>query len=173
MEFNTCAKLVQEDSYREAEELYNKLLSEGKNPLQTMMDLQLNLQIELANKLPKYNRDPSKLETMGEVLDHIRRQEDAINDEMRELYTSLGRMSRGDKAATEIFKAWKQGHDDARNFKWNDLTPEDKLEILFEITDILHFIQNICIGLKMDAKDIFVLYYLKQRENMRRYNSGY
>jgi len=124
MEFNSCAGLVQDDIYNEAEKLYNDLLKEGKNPIQTMLDLQLNLQQELAEKLPKYNTDPSNLQTMGEIFDHLKRQEDSIDDEKRELYTSLGEMSLGAKHANAIFKPWKQRHDEARNKKWSDLSSQ-------------------------------------------------
>lgn len=173
MEFNTCASLVDEESYQEAEELYDRLVESGENPTQKMFDLQLSLQKELAEKLPNYNRDPSQLETMGEILDHLQRQDDSIADETRELYLSLGEMSRGEKEASAIFKPWKQRHGEARTKAWDDISDEDKLEILFEMIDQVHFIMNKMIGLKMDAKDMFILYFLKQKENMRRYNSGY
>lgn len=173
MEFNSCAKLVNEEAYNEAVDLYNRILEKGENPTQKMFDLQLSLQQELASKLPKYNTDPSQLQTMGEILDHLQRQDDSIADETRELYLSLGEMSRGDKEASAIFKPWKARHDEARNKRWDDLQDSDKLEILFEMIDQIHFVMNKMIGLKMDAKDMFVLYYLKQKENMRRYNSGY
>jgi len=173
MEFNSCSKLVNAEAFKEAEELYNKILLKGENPTQMMFDLQLSLQQELAEKLPKYNADPSKLETMGEIIDHLQRQDDSIADETRELYLSLGEMSRGDKEASAIFKPWKARHDEARNRKFDEISQEDKLEILFEMIDQIHFVMNKMIGLKMDAKDMFILYYLKQKENMRRYNSGY
>jgi hypothetical protein len=173
MVFNSCASLVSPETYKEAEDLYNKMLSEGKDPVQMMFDLQMSLQQELADKLPKYNKPAGTLETMGEILDYLQRQDDAIADETRELYTALGEMSRGEKEASAIFKPWKQRHDEARSRRWEDISNEDKLEIMFEMIDQIHFVLVKLMTLRIDAKDMFVLYYLKQQENIRRYNSGY
>jgi hypothetical protein len=172
-EFNSCAKLVDQKSYAEAEELYERLLEEGKDPAQTVFDLQLKLQTELAEKLPEFNQDPTKLETMGDILDWTRKNEEAIRDEFRELYNAMGQMSKGEKAASSIWKAWKKDHVSARAVKFEDFSAEDRLELMFELTDIHHFITNIFLGLKFDAKEMFILYALKQQENLRRYNSGY
>jgi hypothetical protein len=173
MEYNSCARLVNQETYAEASKFYDDLIKDGKNPTQTMFDLQLNLQNELAEKLPKHNPKIESLQSMGDMLDYIQRQDDSIADETRELYTAMGEMSRGEKDATAIFKPWKTRHDEARNKQWDDVSDADQLEVLFEMIDQMHFVMVKMLTLKLDAKDMFVLYYLKQQENMKRYNSGY
>ncbi|WQZ01016.1 nucleoside triphosphate pyrophosphohydrolase [Escherichia phage 04086] len=55
----------------------------------------------------------------------------------------------------------------------NDLSPEDQLEIKFEMIDILHFVLNMFQGLGLTAEEIFKLYYLKNAENFARQDRGY
>jgi len=132
--------------------------------LKNYIILQLALQTELSGKLPEFNQDPTKLETMGEILDWTRK---------NELYNAMGQMSKGEKAASSIWKAWKKDHKNSRDIRFEDFSSEDKLELMFELTDIHHFITNIFLGLGFDAKEMFILYALKQQENLRRYNNGY
>ena len=172
-EFNSCAKLVNEESYKEAEELYNKIIETGNDPLQEMLRLQFALQKDLHSRFPKYNPDPENLETMGDILDWLRKNKDAIDDEFRELLTSLGGMSNGEKYASAAWKSWKANHEKIREMKFDDHKPEDKLEILFELCDIFHFVLNWILGLKMSSKDLFILYYLKNKENFNRYKNNY
>ena len=172
-EFNSCAKLLDNKNYTEAEKLYTSLLEEGKDPHQEIMDMQNKLQDELAKRLPKYNKNPSKLETMGEILDWTRKNEEAIRDEFRELYNAMGQISKGEKVASSIWKSWKKSHDEARNVKYLDFSDEDRAELMFEAIDIVHFWVNIMNGLGFNAKEMFIMYYLKQKENFRRYNNNY
>ena len=170
--FNECSGLiVGADKAKEA--YYNTLVQEHKDPLQVMLDMQKSLQVRLAEDKPEYNRHPDSLETAGEVVEWLRNQKDYIDDEFRELLTALGGMSNGEKAASSCWKPWKSQHGEYRNRKISELSPEDQLEIKFEMIDILHFALNMFAGLGMNAEEIFKLYYLKNQENFDRQNRGY
>ncbi|QXV72385.1 dCTP pyrophosphatase [Shigella phage PSD9] len=170
--FNECANLI--DGVDKAEEAYfNALIHEDKDPLQVMLDMQKSLQVRLSKDKPEYNRHPDDLATAGEVVDWLRNQKDYIDDEFRELLTSLGGMSNGEKDASAVWKPWKAQHAERRETLINDLSPEDQLEIKFEMIDILHFVLNMFQGLGLTAEEIFKLYYLKNAENFARQDRGY
>lgn len=170
--FNECSGLIA--GVDKAEEAYfNALIHEDKDPLQVMLDMQKSLQVRLAKEKPEYNEHPDNLATAGEVVDWLRNQKDYIDDEFRELLTSLGGMSNGEKDASAVWKPWKAQHGERRETLINDLSPEDQLEIKFEMIDILHFVLNMFQGLGLSAEEIFKLYYLKNHENFERQNRGY
>jgi hypothetical protein len=126
----------------------------------------------LSEKLD-WNPIPEELETCGEILSWLQHNNDAIDDERRELYTALGGMSNGEKAATAVWKTWKANHWEMQDKLMSDLSEADQNEIAFEMIDQLHFIKAQLLALKLDAKKIFCLYYVKNAENFRRYESGY
>lgn len=68
---------------------------------------------------------------------------------------------------------WKSDHYTIRSELISDMSKEDKLEMLFEFIDQLHFIYNIALALKLTSKDIYTLYMLKNFENLKRYEEGY
>jgi hypothetical protein len=82
-------------------------------------------------------------------------------------------MSNGEKAASSVWKSWKVDNVSQRNSKIEDMNPDDKLEMAFELIDIMHFVANMMLSLKLTSKDLYVLYMLKNLENARRYHSGY
>lgn len=168
-EFNSCAKLVNEESYNELSVMFEN----SKDPLQDMLDMQYKLQEQLVKKLPFKNIDPKKIETKGEMINWLDRNFDCIMDEFRELKNAVGGISNGEKAASSVWKPWKANHENIINEKISDMSESDKLEMLFEIIDIQHFYMNMLIGLGLSSKDIYVLYMLKNLENARRYSSGY
>ncbi|WPK29095.1 dCTP pyrophosphatase [Escherichia phage vB_EcoP_EP32B] len=89
--FNECSQLI--SGVDKAEEAYfNALIHEDKDPLQVMLDMQKSLQVRLANDKPEHNKHPDELATAGDVVDWLRNQKDYIDDEFRELLTSLGGM---------------------------------------------------------------------------------
>ncbi|UJJ22009.1 dCTP pyrophosphatase [Erwinia phage Virsaitis27] len=168
--FNECSQLIAgADKARDA---YEDILLDEKDPLQVMLDMQKSLQIRLAE-----NRDycyhPDKLATAGDVVGWMREQKDCIDDEFRELLTSLGEMSRGDKDASAVWKNWKARYQEAQAKPIAEMSPEDQLEIKFELIDIMHFVFNMAIGLNMSAEEMFKLYYLKNAENFARQDRGY
>ncbi|QHR70776.1 dCTPase [Escherichia phage CLB_P2] len=170
--FNECSQLIA--GADKAEEAYfNALIHEDKDPLQVMLDMQKSLQVRLATEKSEFNTNPDELATAGQVVDWLRNQKDYIDDEFRELLTSLGGMSNGEKAASSVWKPWKAQHAEFRNRRIDELSPEDQLEIKFEMIDILHFVLNMFQGLGLTAEEIFKLYYLKNAENFARQDRGY
>ncbi|MFP9048704.1 hypothetical protein, partial [Enterococcus faecalis] len=89
-----------------------------------------SLQIRLAN-VREYCYHPDKLETAGDVVSWMREQKDCIDDEFRELLTSLGEMSRGEKEASAVWKKWKARYIEAQEKRIDEMSPEDQLEIKF------------------------------------------
>lgn len=169
--FNECANLI--DGVDKAEEAYfNALIHEDKDPLQVMLDMQKSLQVRLANDR-EYCYHPDKLSTAGDVVAWMREQKDCIDDEFRELLTSLGEMSKGEKDASAVWKKWKARYPEAQAKPISEMSPEDQLEIKFELIDIMHFVFNMAIGLNMSAEEMFKLYYLKNAENFARQDRGY
>lgn len=171
-EFNSCASLA--GGMDEAHVMYQEAMKEGLNPLDIMMQMQASLQTELCRRYPNRcdSLDPNNQGTCGGMLDFLRLQDDFIADELRELYTSLGGMSNG-RDASSIWKPWKSTHEDRRMTYFSDLSPEDQLEVKFEMIDTFHFIMNKFIALGMDSEEIFKLYYLKNAENFKRQENGY
>lgn len=169
--FNECSQLI--EGVDKATGRYYGMLRGNEDPLQAMLDMQKSLQIRLAKDKPKYNRHPDDLASAGDVVDWLRNNKDYIDDEFRELLTSLGGMSNGEKDASGVWKPWKASHGDRRETLITDLSPEDQLEIKFEMIDILHFMLNMFQALGMDAEEIFKLYYLKNAENFARQDRGY
>ena len=170
--FNECSGLIA--GVDKAEEAYfNALIHEDKDPLQVMLDMQKSLQVRLAKDKPEICYHPDNLKTAGDVVAWLREQKDCIDDEFRELLTSLGEMSRGDKDASAVWKKWKARYAEAQAKPISEMSDADQLEIKFEMIDILHFVLNMFAGLGMDAEEIFKLYYLKNAENFARQDNGY
>ncbi|MCO0615535.1 hypothetical protein M8756_19920, partial [Lutimaribacter sp. EGI FJ00015] len=78
-----------------------------------------------------------------------------------------------EKAASAVWKPWKAQHVEMQSKKIKDLSPEDQLEIKFELIDQLHFFLNKIMALGMTAEEVFKLYYLKNAENFARQDRGY
>jgi len=134
---------------------------------QDMLDLQRNLQIDLAARLPLSNIDPTMIESKGELKEWFRDNRDAISDEFTELIEAIG----GNNSA--IWKKWKSDHVSLGAEKWQDLNENEMLELKYEAIDIMHFVNNIFIALRMDAAEIGRMYAAKNTENLRRYKTKY
>lgn len=169
--FNQCSQLV--EGMEEAIEQRTRIMENGECVFKEMLNMQKQLQINLAENKPELNPHPDNLDTAGKVLDWLQYQSDCIQDETRELYTSLGGMSKGDKEASSVWKRWKAKNIELRNTKIADLSPEDQLEIKFEMVDIMHFVMCQLIALDIDSEELFLLYYLKNKENFKRWSNGY
>ena len=172
-EYNSCAGLVDDTEYTKFSELYDELQAGNKDAYQTLLDLQNLLQVNLVKRLPERNIEPFSIETKGELVDWLRKQKDCIDDEFRELITSVGGMSTGAKNASSVWKDWKAKNIEVRNERIVDMSSADKLEMLFEMVDIMHFVNNMLLGLKMTSKDLFILYCIKNKENFNRHDNGY
>ena len=173
MEFNSCAHLKNTDAYKSAETVYNKILADGKDPFETVLNMQVLLQKKLAEKYPERCMNPEELKTLGNKYDWVRDNKIAFDDEFSELVSALGGMSRSDKDRSAIWKKWKSNHADLRSELFANMSDEDKLELAFEFADALHFFVNIMMALEINAKDLFILYYAKNAENFRRYENNY
>jgi hypothetical protein len=172
--FNQCSQLVNDESIKMVRDSLSEYTRNGRNPLQLVLDTQLRLQQELAKRLPQNgNVDPSTLKTCGELVDYTREQFDSIIDESRELLTSFGGMSTGEKSATSVWKKWKSDNQSKRAVVFNEMSQDDKLEVYMEYIDILHFVFNIGNSLGLSADDILELYLLKNAENLNRYQNSY
>lgn len=168
--FNECSGLIA--GVDKAQGAYDNAIFEGTDPLQVMLDMQKSLQVRLANDR-EYCYHPDKLATAGDVVAWMREQKDCIDDEFRELLTSLGEMSKGEKDASAVWKKWKARYQEAQAKPISEMSPEDQLEIKFELVDIIHFVLNMAIGLNMSAEELFKLYYLKNKANFERQDNGY
>lgn len=170
-EFNSCAGLVNVEDVKKAEAVYQQAIKDGRDPFQVMLEMQTGLQVALSEKFD-WVPNPTKLETCGEILDWIQLMDDAIDDETRELYVALGGMSNG-KDASAITKMWKKNHGEARARKFDEMSEADRLEAKFEWVDKFHFLLGQLIPLKINARELFILYYLKNAENFARQERGY
>jgi hypothetical protein len=175
--FNECSRLVNEESLAEVRRVIGDRTRNGANPFQLVLDTQLHLQKELAQRLPQNgNFDPDGMAqwaTCGQMVDYMRAQWDSLTDESRELLTSFGGMSSGEKNATGVWKTWKSNNLELRNRKFQDLSDEDRLEVYFELIDQLHFFANMINALGLSADDMIELYLLKNAENLNRYTNNY
>lgn len=171
--FNQCSQLANLSDMQNAEARYMGIISKGGDPLQVMLDMQKSLQDRLAKDKPRTNRSVESLETCGDILAWMRAQDDYLQDETRELYTSLGGMSNGEKDASAVWKPWKARHEEMRDLPFAELSDEDKLEVYFELIDQFHFFMNKFLALGLDAEAIFKLYFLKNAENFSRQDRGY
>lgn len=169
-EFNSCASLIKDKS--KVEEIL-KQYEESTDPLQDILDMQNKLQTTLAEKLPEFNIKPADVETKGQLVDWVDRNFDALSDEFRELKNSIGGMSKGEKAASSVWKKWKSDHGTVIQEKLENMSDDDRMEMLMEVIDMLHFYINIVLATGMSSQDMYLLYFLKNFENTRRYNSGY
>ncbi|WKV23373.1 hypothetical protein SEA1_gp0025 [Salmonella phage SEA1] len=169
--FNECSQLI--SGNEKAENAYHDAMNAGIDPLQVMLDMQKSLQVRLANDKPEICYHPDNLKTAGDVVSWMREQKDYIDDEFRELLTSLGGMSNGEKAASSVWKPWKVQHAEFRNRLISEMSSKDQLEIKFELVDIAHFFFNMVISLGMSAEELFKLYYLKNKHNFERQDNGY
>lgn len=165
-EQNRCADLIKDKSQVKS---ILEAMNESTNPLQDMLDTQEWLQSVLADKLPEDNIKPSDIETKGQLLDWVDRNFDAIQDEFRELKTSVGGMSRGEKEASAVWKKWKAKHREITGERIDEMSDDDRMEMMMEMIDIWHFILNMFIGMGFKSEDIYLLYMLKNFENYQRY----
>lgn len=167
-EYNSCASLMNDTKL-----IKKIMLEKSLNPLADMLGTQYFLQTKLVEKLPKYNIDPKMIVTKGQLIEWLDRQFDAMMDEFRELKTSVGGMSNGEKEASAVWKKWKSGYEKQSNSIVRDMSYDDQNEMCFEFIDMIHFILNMALGLGLTADDIYLMYMIKNHENLVRYKSGY
>ena len=171
-EFNACAHLVNDKNFEAASKMYDELLASGKDPFGVMLDMQRSLQKNLAVLYPERCIDPDHIDTVGQSVDWLREQRDSLNDEFEEYIEALPGVSAYDeKTRTSVWKKWKSKYPTIRDLQLSSLSPEDLVELQFEFIDMLHFFMNAAFVPRLDAKSIFVMYYLKNAENFDRWNN--
>lgn len=162
------------DAMQEAVAEYNSIVESGYDPFDEIMGMQHSLQVDLANRLPSFNVNPEEIQTKGDLIDWLNGNIDAIQDEFRELKTSVGGVdTHGEKGANAVWKRWKAKHGELQQEELDSMSPRDELEMKMEMLDIFFFTLNCFIGMGMSSREIFMLYYIKNRENLKRYESGY
>ena len=172
MIFNSCAALVNQDDLEAANELYATLLEDAADPTQFLLNLQNTLQVKVANQHGRV-KAPKDIQTKGELYDFVHDQKVAIDDEWREMVEAMAGMTKPEKDRPALWKKWKSIYNDIRSEKVSDLSKEDRLELMFEAIDIAHFFNNVLLALDIDAKTLFVMYYIKNAENINRQKRGY
>lgn len=166
---NTCAHLANDKKQvEEARSLYHTLISCKLDPLESMLAMQRNLQIDLHNRMPENNKHPDNLKTIGDKIEWIRNNQQSMVDEHYELMTALGGSN-----GSASWKPWKSKYNETRKKLYDEMSEDEKSEIQFELVDAWHFFMNQMIALNLSAEDFFVLYFLKNAENFSRYKNGY
>lgn len=171
-EFNSCASLINDEKIKECNKLYEDLLSEGKDPLEYMLNAQNSLQVHLSETV-EGNKCPDDLSKIGEIYDWLRDNKVALDDEFREVVDALPGMNLPEKERSALWKKWKANHLKLREKDISELEPNELKELKFELIDMWHFFMNMMLGLRISSKELFTYYYYKNLENIRRYNSKY
>lgn len=171
-EFNSCANLINDEKIKECNKLYEDLLSEGKDPLEYMLNAQNSLQVHLSETV-EGNKCPDDLSKIGEIYDWLRDNKIALDDEFREVVDALPGMNLPEKERSALWKKWKANHLKLREKDISELEPNELKELKFELIDMWHFFMNMMLGLRISSKELFTYYYYKNLENLRRYNSKY
>lgn len=171
-EFNSCAKLLDDEKIEKAFNKYNELLDNSFDPFTLMMDMQRSLQKALYVKNPK-TQDIDNLVELGQIADWLRDNKMAFDDEYRETIDALAGMNKPEKERSALWKKWKKNYDTLRSEKLSDLTNDEQTELKFEVCDMFHFFMNMMLACNVTARDMFVYYYYKNQENFDRIKRGY
>ena len=172
-EFNECADLIDEETVKELDSEYVSLLSGNDSPFQMMMNMQNDLQALYSSKHQR-TPAPHDIKTKGELIDFLKDQKEAFDDEFRELIEAVHGMSRPASERSAGWKKWKSNYDTIRAEGVDEnLTNNDIAEVKFEGIDMLHFFMNMMLALRLDEREMYSLYNLKNRENYNRQIKGY
>ena len=158
-EWNSCAKLANDESFNEATEKYRELLSGGKDPFDYMLNMQYDLQLALHKRLPEQVLNVQDLDTLGNKYDWLRDNKIAADDEFSELIDALPGISNMDaKDRTSLWKAWKGKRNEVRSMKFSELSYEDQNEAKYEFLDSTHFYLNMLFIDNISTQDILEFY---------------
>ena len=171
-EFNSCADLTNKPEFKAAALKYDELLESGTDPFEYMLQMQKDLQVALSTK-GTHNPNPNDLRTIGQKFDWLRENKQALDDEYREMIDALPGMETPAKDRSAVWKRWKTKYDEIRAKTFDDLSQDELKELKFELIDMLHFVYNMTFALNINARDIFIFYYTKNAENVRRCRNGY
>lgn len=95
----------------------------------------------------------------------------ALEDEISEMFDALGGIKDG--IGNAVWKPWKKQNRLTPFMTIQNLTEEDKKELLMEMVDILHFYVNFAISVGFTGSDIANAYVSKNQENHDRQKKGY
>lgn len=171
-EFNSCAKLIDEEKIKSAHKFYFDLKSDFVDPFSVMLDMQHKLQEALFKKNPQV-QDINHLDTLGQKADWLRDNKIALDDEYREVIDALAGMNKPEKERSALWKKWKKNYDVLRSEEFDKLSSDEKIELKFEVCDMFHFFMNMMLAVNMSAEDMFIYYYYKNKENFDRITRGY
>jgi hypothetical protein len=154
---NQCKDLIIEGDY-----------AKSTLHLDTLMTLQKNTQENV------YGYDFANL-SLGEIKDFWLWNTRAIDDEISEAYDALGGISNNGETSigNAVWKPWKSNYKKGYDMKISDLSEDDVKELKMELVDIQHFLFNMMISVGMNAEELYNFYLSKNKENIRRANSGY
>lgn len=154
---NQCKDLIIEGDY-----------VKSTHHLDTLMTLQKNTQENV------YGYDFANL-SLGEIKDFWLWNTRAIDDEISEAYDALGGVSNNGETSigNAVWKPWKSNYKKGYDMKISDLSEDDVKELKMELVDIQHFLFNMMISVGMNAEELYNFYLSKNKENIRRANSGY
>jgi hypothetical protein len=154
---NQCKDLIIEGDY-----------AKSTLHLDTLMTLQKNTQENV------YGYDFANL-SLGEIKDFWLWNTRAIDDEISEAYDALGGVSNNGETSigNAVWKPWKSNYKKGYEMKVSDLSEDDVKELKMELVDIQHFLFNMMISVGMNAEELYDYYLSKNKENIRRANSGY
>lgn len=154
---NQCKDLIIEGDY-----------VKSTHHLDTLMTLQKNTQENV------YGYDFANL-SLGEIKDFWLWNTRAIDDEISEAYDALGGISNNGETSigNAVWKPWKSNYKKGYDMRISDLSEDDVKELKMELVDIQHFLFNMMISVGMNAEELYNFYLSKNKENIRRANSGY
>lgn len=175
-EFNSCAKIVNTTALSIAHSEYRERTTGtgyAASPTQHMLTMQNDLQKVYTAKHGRCPT-PDEIVTKGQLIDFLKDQKEAFDDEFRELIEAIHGMSRPAEMRSVGWKKWKGKYDELRAEGVDEnLTDDDIVERNFEFVDMHHFYMNMQLALKLSEEDVFVGYLMKNKENHDRQVKGY
>lgn len=172
-EQNNCENLHNNESYKEALDIYHDICYNNGDPFQYMLNMQYDLQVSVAGKNPEMNQHPDELITLRNKFDWLRENKQAFDDEYREILDALPGIDTPVKDRSALWKRWKAKFNEIGAKTFDDLSEKEMKELKYELCDSFHFYMNMFFALDMDAKEMFVYYYFKNAENHKRVKNGY
>lgn len=155
------------EHYEEALSLYKSLLDKKVDPLQTILDTQKYFQKIIDVDFTDDLLDKS-VHNLVEWLTYHNRH---FNTEFNEMLESLAGMSNDNRAA--LLKKWKKDYAIVNQQTVSSLSEKDRIEIAFELIDMLNFMINMLLPFNLTSKELFIIWFNKNKINFARQNSGY
>lgn len=159
--------LEQLEYYDEAVEFYHNLTKKGKDPFQSILDSQRGFQMLVDST---YHSEMLS-EPNNKLVEYLKYQNFHLNIEFNEVLESLVGASCEDSSS--ILKKWKKNYLTVNSQNVDSLSNEDKIEIAFELIDMFNFMINTLLPFNLSSRDIFIIWYNKNKINHLRQKEGY